>query len=72
MKMDVVNDSMRNAARRLVHSEYFWVGAAFVVLVLGAYLVLQAVTTSSFDRLERENVSSQAGRIPPAWPTRPR
>ncbi len=53
----------RSPLRRFIGNEYTWVGAAFVVAVLGAYLVLQSVTTGSFDRLERQNVSSQADRI---------
>ena len=44
-------------------NEFTWVGVAFVVLVVGAYLVLHALLTSSFDRLERQNVGSQADRI---------
>ena len=50
-------------ASRLARNEYTWVGAVFVVLVVAAYLVLQAVMTGSFDRLERENVAGQADRI---------
>jgi methyl-accepting chemotaxis protein/sensor domain CHASE-containing protein len=53
----------RPVAIRILGNEYVWVGAAFVVAVLAAYLVLQSLTTPSFDRLERQNVSSQADRI---------
>jgi methyl-accepting chemotaxis protein len=55
--------TFRLGLRRVVRNEYAWVAAAFVVVALGAYFVLQALTTGSFDRLERENVSSQANRI---------
>lgn len=48
---------------RFGRNEYAWVGAAFVISILVAYLVLQTVTTGSFDRLERENVAGQADRI---------
>jgi signal transduction histidine kinase len=48
---------------RLVRAEYAWVGAAFVVAVLLAYLVLQSVTTGNLDRLERTSIASQAQRI---------
>ena len=50
-------------ARRLVHNEFACVAVAFVASVLVAYLVLQAWSTASFDRLERQNVTSQAARI---------
>jgi methyl-accepting chemotaxis protein len=36
---------------------------AFVVSIAIAYLVLNTITTSNFDRLERQNVSGQADRI---------
>jgi methyl-accepting chemotaxis protein len=39
------------------------VAVAFVVSVLAAYLVLHSALTGSFDRLEQQNVSSQASRI---------
>jgi sensor domain CHASE-containing protein len=55
--------SVRAVATRALRCEYAWVGAAFVVLVVVAYVVLRSVTTGTFDRLERENVSSQADRI---------
>ena len=55
--------TVKAAVPRLARNEYTWVGAAFVVLVIVAYLVLQALMTGNFDRLERENVSSQANRI---------
>jgi len=53
----------RPLAIRILANEYVWVGVAFVIAVAAAYAVLQSVTTSSFDRLERQNVSSQADRI---------
>ena len=49
--------------RRALRNEFLWIGAAFVVLVAVAYLVLHSTTTGTFDRLERENISSQANRI---------
>jgi signal transduction histidine kinase len=55
--------SFRSAVPRLARSEYAWVAAAFVVSVVVAYLVLQAITTGSFDALERKTVSGQAERI---------
>lgn len=48
---------------RLVRNEYVWVGVAFVVSVLIAYLVLHGAMTGSFDKLEQANVSGQADRI---------
>jgi methyl-accepting chemotaxis protein/sensor domain CHASE-containing protein len=53
----------RAAARRFIASEYAWIGAAFVVLVAVAYLVLNSTTTGTFDQLERENTAGQAARI---------
>lgn len=38
-------------------------GRRFVLAVVVAYFVLQALTTGTFDRLERQQVSSQADRI---------
>jgi PAS domain S-box-containing protein len=55
--------SLRSTVLRLVRSDYAWVAAAFVVSIVVAYLVLQAITTGSFDALERKNVSGQAERI---------
>ena len=55
--------SFRSAVLWLVRSVYSWVAATFVVSVVVAYVVLQAVTTPGFDRLEREQVSGQADRI---------
>ena len=53
----------RAAARRLITSEYAWIGTAFVVLVAVAYLVLNSTTTGTFDRLERDNIAAQGARI---------
>ncbi|MGA2012477.1 MAG: hypothetical protein ABSH51_18385, partial [Solirubrobacteraceae bacterium] len=55
--------SPRSAVLRTARNEYAWVGLAFIVSILVAYLVLQSVTTGTFDRLERENVQSQAARV---------
>ncbi|MGA2925185.1 MAG: methyl-accepting chemotaxis protein [Solirubrobacteraceae bacterium] len=55
--------SAGSTTTRVLGNEYTWVGAAFVVLVAIAYLVLQAAMTSHFDRLERENISGQAARV---------
>src|ERR1700742_3812389 len=49
--------------RGTLRNEFLWIGAAFVVLVAVAYLVLHSMTTGTFDRLERENIASQANRI---------
>src|ERR1700742_3186259 len=49
--------------RGTLRNEFLWIGAAFVVLVAVAYLVLHSMTTGTFDRLERQNISSQAKRI---------
>ena len=49
--------------RRTLRNEFLWIGAAFVVLVAVAYLVLHSTTTGTFDRLERENIANQAHRI---------
>jgi len=38
-------------ASRLSRNEYVWVAVAFVVSILLAYFVLNAKTTSTFDRL---------------------
>jgi methyl-accepting chemotaxis protein len=54
---------VRLAAARLLRNEYTWVGAAFVALVLGAYLVLQSMMTASFDRLEQGDVAREGERI---------
>ncbi len=60
----ITGDVMTRAAgRRLITSEYAWIGAAFVVLAALAYLVLNAITTGTFDKLERENIAGQAARI---------
>ena len=53
----------RSVPIRILANEYVWVGVACVLAVVTAYTVLQSVTTSNFDRLERQNVSSQADRI---------
>jgi len=53
----------RAAARRLIASEYAWIGTAFVVLVAVAYLILNSTTTGTFDKLERENTAGQGARI---------
>ena len=50
-------------ASRLSRNEYVWVAAAFVVSILLAYFLLNARTTSTFDRLERQNVAAQADRV---------
>jgi methyl-accepting chemotaxis protein/sensor domain CHASE-containing protein len=55
--------SHRPLPLRILANEYLWVGVAFILAVATAYTVLQSVTTSSFDRLERQNVSGQADRI---------
>jgi hypothetical protein len=55
--------SFRSPVLRLARSDYAWVAAAFVVSVVVAYLVLQAITTGGFDALEDRNVSGQAERI---------
>ncbi len=55
--------SLHRGIKRLARNEYVWVAVAFVACVLAAYSVLQAAMTSSFDRLERDNVSAQASRI---------
>ncbi|MGA9860228.1 MAG: methyl-accepting chemotaxis protein [Solirubrobacteraceae bacterium] len=55
--------STTSAPRSILRNEFVWIGTAFVVLVAIAYLVLQSLTTSTFDRLERQNISSQADRI---------
>jgi methyl-accepting chemotaxis protein len=47
----------------LLKNEYLWVGGAFIVSILVAFVVLQGVLTGSFDKLERQNVSAQADRI---------
>jgi methyl-accepting chemotaxis protein len=49
--------------RRVLRSEFVWIGAAFVILVTVAYFVLQTTMTGTFDRLERDNISNQANRI---------
>src|ERR1700742_4957254 len=49
--------------RGTLRNEFLWIGAAFVVLVAVAYLVLHSMTTGTFDRLERDNISNQANRI---------
>jgi methyl-accepting chemotaxis protein len=59
----VNTNATRSLPVRLVRNEYTWVGVAFILAVFTAYLVLQTVTTGSFDRLERQNVSGQADRI---------
>ncbi|HET8977476.1 MAG TPA: methyl-accepting chemotaxis protein [Solirubrobacteraceae bacterium] len=51
------------AAHNLLRNEYAWIGAAFLIVVAVAYLILQSVTTSTFDRLERRSIASQAARI---------
>jgi PAS domain S-box-containing protein len=53
----------RLAMLRLVRNEYAWVAAAFVVLIVVAYVVSQAATAHNFDRLERQNLIGQANRI---------
>jgi methyl-accepting chemotaxis protein len=53
----------RSVPIRIPASEYVWVAVAFVVALVAASAVLRSVTTSSFDRLERQNVSSQADRV---------
>jgi methyl-accepting chemotaxis protein/sensor domain CHASE-containing protein len=53
----------RFAARRALRSEFTWIGAAFVVLVAVAYLVLHAHTTGTFDSLEQRDTANQADRI---------
>jgi methyl-accepting chemotaxis protein len=55
--------SLPAALRRAMRNEFTWIATAFVVLVAIAYLVLQSTITGNFDRLERENISSQANRI---------
>ncbi len=55
--------TVRDARSRLLASEYAWVGAAFVVLVAVAYLVLHSQLIGSFDRLERTSVDGQAARV---------
>ncbi len=55
--------SARRWASRLIRNEFVWVAVAFVVSILLAYFVLNARTTSTFDRLERQNVGAQADRI---------
>ena len=51
------------SARRLIASEYAWIGTAFIVLVAVAYLVLNSTTTGTFDKLERQNIAGQGARI---------
>ena len=36
----------------LLKNEYLWVGGAFIVSILVAFVVLQGVLTGSFDTLE--------------------
>lgn len=60
---DNMTMSLSTAPRSLLRNEFLWIGAAFVVLVAIAYLVLSSTMTGTFDRLERENISSQAARI---------
>jgi len=52
-----------SASMRLVRNEYAWVAAVFVALIVIAYVVSEAVTTGTFDRLERQNVIGQADRV---------
>ena len=52
-----------DARRSLIRNELVWIGAAFVVLIAVAYLVLSSMTTGTFDRLERQNISGQAARV---------
>ena len=51
------------SVRRLIASEYAWIGTAFIVLVAVAYLVLNSTTTGTFDKLERQNIAGQGARI---------
>jgi methyl-accepting chemotaxis protein/sensor domain CHASE-containing protein len=53
----------RADVRRFLANEYAWIGTAFVVLVAVAYLVLNATTTGTFDKLERQNIAGQGARI---------
>jgi sensor domain CHASE-containing protein len=55
----------RAAAKRsgTIGHEYLWIAGAFIAAVLVAYVVLQAITTTRFDRLERVAVGHQAQRI---------
>ena len=55
--------SLPSSLRRVLRSEFVWIGAAFVILVTVAYFVLQSTMTGTFDRLERDNISNQANRI---------
>jgi sensor domain CHASE-containing protein len=55
--------SLTDPLRRSLRNEFLWIATAFLILVAIAYVVLQSTTTGSFDRLERENISSQANRI---------
>ncbi len=49
--------------RRLARNEYTWVGIAFVIAIVVAYLILRSTTTGTFDNLEQQNIQSQANRI---------
>ena len=55
--------SVGRLASRLSRNEFVWVAVAFVVSILLAYFLLNAKTTSTFDRLERQNVAAQADRV---------
>ncbi len=55
--------AIRTTSRRIAESEFTWIGGAFVVLVLLAYLVLHSTMTGTFDRLEAHQARSQAARV---------
>jgi methyl-accepting chemotaxis protein len=52
-----------SSLRRFARNEYTWVGAAFVLAIAVAYLILHSTTTGTFDKLESQNTASQANRI---------
>ena len=55
--------SNESSVRKLLRNEYTWVGAAFVIAIVIAYLILHSSTTGTFDKLESQNTASQASRI---------